>query len=61
MDFFSAGLFEVAKSGLLGVRFQNGIFISRSNPKQPWTRIFPLADMKALDLLDKMLAFNPDK
>jgi mitogen-activated protein kinase 1/3 len=29
--------------------------------KQPWQKLFPLADPKALDLLDKMLAFNPDK
>ncbi|KAK2558265.1 Mitogen-activated protein kinase 1 [Acropora cervicornis] len=27
----------------------------------PWEKIFPTADKKALDLLDKMLTFNPDK
>ncbi|XP_041348896.1 mitogen-activated protein kinase 1-like isoform X2 [Gigantopelta aegis] len=30
-------------------------------PKVPWTRLFPNADPKALDLLDKMLTFNPHK
>lgn len=25
----------------------------------PWTKLFPNADPKALDLLDKMLTFNP--
>lgn len=28
-------------------------------PKVPWTRLFPNADKNALDLLDKMLTFNP--
>nr|CAD7406545.1 unnamed protein product [Timema poppensis] len=28
-------------------------------PKVPWTKLFPNADPKALDLLDKMLTFNP--
>ncbi|XP_050409210.1 mitogen-activated protein kinase 1 [Patella vulgata] len=30
-------------------------------PKIPWPRLFPNADPKALDLLDKMLIFNPQK
>lgn len=30
-------------------------------PKVPWTRLFPGADPKALDLLDKMLTFNPHR
>jgi len=30
-------------------------------PKVPWTSLFPNADPRALDLLDKMLTFNPDK
>jgi serine/threonine protein kinase len=30
-------------------------------PKIPWTKLFPNADAKALDLLDKMLTFNPNK
>ncbi|OQV12801.1 Mitogen-activated protein kinase 3 [Hypsibius exemplaris] len=30
-------------------------------PKRPWLALFPGADAKALDLLDKMLAFNPDR
>ncbi|KFZ61681.1 Mitogen-activated protein kinase 1, partial [Podiceps cristatus] len=29
--------------------------------KVPWNRLFPNADPKALDLLDKMLTFNPHK
>ena len=27
----------------------------------PWTKLYPNADPKALDLLDKMLTFNPHK
>jgi len=30
-------------------------------PTVPWTRLYPKADSKALDLLDKMLTFNPHK
>lgn len=30
-------------------------------PKVPWTSLFPDADPRALDLLDKMLTFNPNK
>lgn len=30
-------------------------------PKVPWTSLFPNADSRALDLLDKMLTFNPNK
>ncbi|XP_072044482.1 mitogen-activated protein kinase 1-like [Amphiura filiformis] len=29
-------------------------------PKVPWTKLYPQADHKALDLLDKMLTFNPN-
>lgn len=29
-------------------------------PKVPWERLFPNACAKALDLLDKMLTFNPN-
>lgn len=29
-------------------------------PKVPWVRLFDRADPKALDLLDKMLTFNPN-
>ena len=28
-------------------------------PKIPWTKLYPTADLKALDLLEKMLTFNP--
>ncbi|XP_059171934.1 mitogen-activated protein kinase 1-like isoform X1 [Physella acuta] len=30
-------------------------------PKVPWQKLFPNADVKALDLLEKMLTFNPNK
>ncbi|XP_021957237.1 mitogen-activated protein kinase 1 [Folsomia candida] len=30
-------------------------------PKVPWDKLYPDADPKALDLLDKMLTFNPHK
>jgi len=30
-------------------------------PKIPWSKMYPTADPKALDLLDKMLSFNPNK
>ncbi|KAJ3643577.1 hypothetical protein Zmor_026278 [Zophobas morio] len=30
-------------------------------PKVPWSKLFPNADPKALDLLDKMLTFNPHR
>lgn len=29
--------------------------------KQPWSNLFPKANSLALDLLNKMLTFNPDK
>ncbi|PAV65767.1 hypothetical protein WR25_19715 [Diploscapter pachys] len=29
-------------------------------PKQPWSRLYPGADPRALDLLEKMLTFNPN-
>jgi mitogen-activated protein kinase 1/3 len=29
--------------------------------KQQWSRLYPNADPRALDLLDKMLTFNPNK
>lgn len=30
-------------------------------PKVPWSKLFTNADSKAIDLLDKMLTFNPHK
>jgi len=30
-------------------------------PKQPWHRLYPNVDPRALDLLDKMLTFNPNR
>nr|CAI5861982.1 unnamed protein product [Callosobruchus analis] len=30
-------------------------------PKVPWSKLYPNADPKALDLLDRMLTFNPHK
>lgn len=32
-----------------------------AKPKIPWSRLYPKSDPKALDLLDKMLTFNPHK
>ncbi|PIO53952.1 hypothetical protein TELCIR_24696 [Teladorsagia circumcincta] len=29
--------------------------------KQPWSTLYPEADTHALDLLDKLLTFNPQK
>jgi mitogen-activated protein kinase 1/3 len=29
-------------------------------PRQPWQRLYPNADPRALDLVDKLLAFNPN-
>lgn len=29
--------------------------------KKPWLHMYPSADVRALDLLDKMLTFNPSK
>ncbi|OQV12800.1 Mitogen-activated protein kinase 3 [Hypsibius exemplaris] len=31
-----------------------------SKAKQPWNKLYPTADAQALDLLDKMLYFNPN-
>ncbi|KAG8146289.1 hypothetical protein E2320_012647 [Naja naja] len=41
-----------ARNYLLSLPYKN---------KVPWNRLFPNADPKALDLLDKMLTFNPHK
>lgn len=30
-------------------------------PKVPWDKLYPNADVNALDLLDKMLTFNPHR
>ena len=30
-------------------------------PKIPWAKLYPSADSKALDLLERMLTFNPHK
>ncbi|KAK6054759.1 hypothetical protein COOONC_07737 [Cooperia oncophora] len=38
-------------------------FLARlpQRPKQPWSTLYPEADAHALDLLDKLLTFNPQK
>nr|CDJ91932.1 Serine threonine protein kinase-related domain containing protein [Haemonchus contortus] len=38
-------------------------FLARlpQRPKQPWSSLYPDADPDALDLLDKLLTFNPQK
>ena len=33
----------------------------QQKPKLPWTQLMPDADLNALDLLGKMLTFNPNK
>jgi mitogen-activated protein kinase 1/3 len=43
---------EKARSYLMGLPFK---------PVVPWQRLYPKADIKALDILDKMLTFNPYK
>ena len=43
---------EKARSYLMSLPFK---------PKVPWSKLYPNADPKALDLLDKMLTFNPHK
>ena len=35
--------------------------LSHTQKKVPWNMLFPNADSKALDLLDKMFTFNPHK
>nr|CAD60453.1 extracellular signal-regulated protein kinase [Marthasterias glacialis] len=30
-------------------------------PRVPWSRLYPVGDAKSLQLLDRMLTFNPDK
>ncbi|VDO65975.1 unnamed protein product [Heligmosomoides polygyrus] len=38
-------------------------FLARlpQRPKQPWVTLYPKAELKALDLLDRLLAFSPNK
>lgn len=44
------------------VRFRNEVFRSLAQtPKQSYKRLYPNADPRALDLLDKLLSFNPNK
>lgn len=45
----------------IGAAFQARSYLQSLpyKPKVPWTKIFSNADPKALDLLDKMLTFNP--
>ena len=35
--------------------------VQAGKPKVPFTTLYPKANVVALDLLDKLLAFNPDK
>lgn len=48
---------------LIFVPFQARSYLQSlpNKPKVPWTKLYPNADPKALDLLDKMLTFNPHK
>ena len=56
--------------GEMKQRGGNGVYVPQARsylqslpykPKIPWNKLYPSADPKALDLLDKMLTFNPFK
>ncbi|CAG5089672.1 Similar to mapk1: Mitogen-activated protein kinase 1 (Xenopus laevis) [Cotesia congregata] len=47
--------------GAYGMVARNYLQSLPYKPKVPWTCLFPNADPRALDLLDKMLTFNPNK
>lgn len=42
---------------------QNGRYVANlpKRPKVPWTKLFPEAEPLALDVLERMLCFDPDK
>ncbi|XP_032632811.2 LOW QUALITY PROTEIN: mitogen-activated protein kinase 1 [Chelonoidis abingdonii] len=46
---------------IINVKARNYLLSLPHKNKVPWNRLFPNADPKALDLLDKMLTFNPHK
>ncbi|XP_061837714.1 mitogen-activated protein kinase 1 isoform X1 [Nerophis lumbriciformis] len=46
---------------IINIKARNYLLSLPVRCKVPWNRLFPNADTKALDLLDKMLTFNPHK
>jgi mitogen-activated protein kinase 1/3 len=46
---------------IINIKARNYLLSLPLRCKVPWNRLFPNADPKALDLLDKMLTFNPHK
>uniref|UniRef100_A0AAY4BJQ4 Mitogen-activated protein kinase n=1 Tax=Denticeps clupeoides TaxID=299321 RepID=A0AAY4BJQ4_9TELE len=48
-------------SCIINLKARNYLLSLPLRCKVPWHRLFPTADPKALDLLDKMLTFNPHK
>ncbi|XP_045562911.1 mitogen-activated protein kinase 1 [Salmo salar] len=46
---------------IINIKARNYLLSLPLRCKVPWSRLFPNADPKALDLLDKMLTFNPHK
>ncbi|XP_072455785.1 mitogen-activated protein kinase 1 [Notamacropus eugenii] len=46
---------------IINLKARNYLLSLPHKNKVPWNRLFPNADPKALDLLDKMLTFNPHK
>ncbi|KTF85551.1 hypothetical protein cypCar_00019173 [Cyprinus carpio] len=46
---------------IINMKARNYLQALPQKPKIPWNKLFPKADNKALDLLDRMLTFNPIK
>uniref|UniRef100_A0A8C7M3B5 Mitogen-activated protein kinase 1 n=1 Tax=Oncorhynchus kisutch TaxID=8019 RepID=A0A8C7M3B5_ONCKI len=46
---------------IINIKARNYLLSLPLRCKVPWNSLFPKADSKALDLLDKMLTFNPHK
>ncbi|XP_074920778.1 mitogen-activated protein kinase 3 [Chelonoidis abingdonii] len=46
---------------IINMKARNYLQSLPQKAKVPWPKLFPKADPKALDLLDKMLTFNPNK
>ena len=48
-------------SCIMNVKARTYLQSLQQKPKLPWTQLMPDADLNALDLLGKMLTFNPNK
>ncbi|KAK6467694.1 mitogen-activated protein kinase 1 [Huso huso] len=46
---------------IINMKARNYLQSLPQKPKIPWNKLFPKADGKALDMLDRMLTFNPIK